>query len=85
MIQKYLSNPYLIDNLKFDLRIYVLIGSISPLKIYFYNEGLARFATQDYEEPHQENFKDNYLHLTNYAINKLNPKFKAACQITSDG
>jgi tubulin polyglutamylase TTLL6/13 len=44
-VQRYLSKPYLIDGLKFDLRIYVLIASVDPLKIFVYHQGLARFAT----------------------------------------
>lgn len=37
--QRYLTNPYLIDGLKFDLRIYVLIVGCDPLRIYIYKEG----------------------------------------------
>ena len=48
VIQRYITKPYLIDGLKFDLRIYVLLAG-SPMRVYIYEEGLARFATVPYE------------------------------------
>ena len=68
--QHYIDPPYLIDDLKFDLRIYVLLYGINPMRIYMYEEGLGRFATQPYQPPKNNNMKDVYMHLTNYAINK---------------
>jgi hypothetical protein len=67
VICKYVSNPLLINNHKFDLRIYVLVTCIDPLRIYIYNEGLVRFATEPYSKDHTKNL---YSHLTNYSINK---------------
>ena len=65
----------LIDDLKFDLRLYVLIYGNDPMRIYLYDEGLARFATEKYAKADKANMKENYVHLTNYAINKNNKKF----------
>ncbi|CAD8092455.1 unnamed protein product [Paramecium sonneborni] len=73
--QRYIHKPLLIDGLKFDLRMYVMICGCDPLRIYLYKEGLARFATQLYSSPHSTNLDDVCMHLTNYAINKDNPNF----------
>lgn len=70
VVQRYLSRPYLIDGLKFDLRIYVLVAGVDPLRIFIFRDGLARFATESYVAPNKENMEDVCMHLTNYAINK---------------
>lgn len=57
------------------MRIYVLVASVDPLRLYIYYEGLTRFATEKYEQPTKDNMDDVCMHLTNYAINKDNPKF----------
>ncbi|XP_036590614.1 tubulin polyglutamylase TTLL13P-like [Trichosurus vulpecula] len=73
--QQYISKPFLIDGFKFDMRIYVLITSCDPLRVFMYEEGLARFATMPYVEPSISNLDDVCMHLTNYAINKHNENF----------
>jgi tubulin polyglutamylase TTLL6/13 len=72
-----MHKPYLIDNLKFDMRIYVLVYGIDPLRIFVFREGLARFATEEYVGPYKNNLDNLYMHLTNYAINKNSENFEA--------
>ncbi|XP_042564878.1 tubulin polyglutamylase ttll6 [Clupea harengus] len=73
--QVYLSRPFLLDGFKFDLRIYVLVTSCDPLRIFLYEEGLARFCTTRYSHPKNHNLHDICMHLTNYAINKHSENF----------
>lgn len=76
---RYIDNPMLIGGLKFDLRIYVAVTCIDPLRIYIYKEGLVRFATSSYNT---DQLSNRYAHLTNYSVNKNNPDFDAS---TEDG
>uniref|UniRef100_A0A4W3JDT6 Tubulin tyrosine ligase-like family, member 6 n=1 Tax=Callorhinchus milii TaxID=7868 RepID=A0A4W3JDT6_CALMI len=73
--QVYIPKPFILDGFKFDLRLYILITSCEPLRVYFYNEGLIRFATTKYSEPTDKNVDDICMHLTNYSINKHSKNF----------
>ena len=64
------------EKMKFDLRLYVLVLGIDPLRIYLSREGLARLSTKQYEEVDDTNMEDMVMHLTNYAINKHSHKFQ---------
>ena len=75
VVQQYLNKPLLIDDFKFDLRIYVLVAGCDPLRIFVHEEGLARLATEKYSPPGPGNLGDMCMHLTNYAVNKGNPNF----------
>jgi tubulin polyglutamylase TTLL6/13 len=53
----------------------VLLCGVDPLRIYIFNEGLGRFATDTYCPPMRGNLNNHYMHLTNYAINKNSSNF----------
>ncbi|XP_010783035.1 tubulin polyglutamylase TTLL11-like [Notothenia coriiceps] len=69
VVQEYIQRPLLIDKLKFDIRLYVLLKSLEPLEIYIAKEGLTRFCTEPYQEPSQKNLSHVFMHLTNYSLN----------------
>ncbi|XP_055599964.1 tubulin monoglutamylase TTLL4-like isoform X2 [Uranotaenia lowii] len=84
IVQRYVDRPLLINGSKFDLRLYVLVTSINPLRVYMHTDGLARFASVKYSEK-SDTLCDRYMHLTNYSINKLSNNYSAnedadACQ-----
>ena len=47
------------------------------MRIYIHEQGLARFATEEYVGPFRGNLDNLYMHLTNYAINKNSENFEA--------
>ncbi|XP_077354030.1 tubulin polyglutamylase TTLL11 isoform X1 [Festucalex cinctus] len=69
VVQEYVHKPLLVDKLKFDIRLYVLLKSLEPLEIYIAKEGLTRFCTEPYQEPSQKNLGHVFMHLTNYSLN----------------
>lgn len=76
IVQQYISNPCLLENgQKFDLRVYVLLTSVDPLRIYIYDEGLVRFASTKYTSQ-EDGIINQYMHLTNYFINKNNQDYE---------
>lgn len=76
VMQRYIRKPLLVNGLKHDLRIYVLIANVDPLIAFINEEGLARFCTDKYEVPTAENRnRDRASHLTNYSLNKNSPNF----------
>ncbi|XP_060848060.1 tubulin monoglutamylase TTLL4-like [Rhopalosiphum padi] len=74
VVQRYIDNPYLINDTKFDLRLYILITSVNPLCLYLYDNGLVRFASVKYSSD-LTTICDRYMHLTNYSINRLSSQF----------
>ena len=79
VLSEYIANPHLINGLKYDLRIYVVVTCFEPLKIYLFKEGLVRFATQKYTT-NAKSLDTQFIHLTNYSVNK-----KADCYVKNNG
>ena len=65
----------MIDGLKYDLRLYVMIYGVNPLRIYLHKMAFARFCTEKYHQPTTRNIKNSLMHLTNYALNKLSENY----------
>ena len=76
--QLYIAKPLLISGHKFDIRIYALVLSCSPLSVFVYRDGIARFATIAHQAPAASNLRTACMHLTNHAINRRNNVPQAA-------
>lgn len=56
---------------------------MDPLRIYLFDDGLVRFATEPYSTD-QNSLKLKYKHLTNYSLNKNTPEFQQNKSIKED-
>ena len=63
VIQKYIEKPLLIENRKFDIRMWVLFGLDN--KVYMFKEGYLRTSSVEYDF---NNLENEYVHLTNNAV-----------------
>ncbi|KAF6774414.1 hypothetical protein AHF37_06145 [Paragonimus kellicotti] len=72
VVQKYITNPLLIEGYKFDLRLYAVVPSYAPFIVYICADGLVRFATERYD---LDDLKNVYSHLTNSSINVNGPGY----------
>jgi Tubulin-tyrosine ligase family len=75
IIQRYITNPLLLEGFKFDLRLYILITSFSPLEAFIYKEGFARISTVPFSL-NPDKLHNKFIHLTNSSIQKHNPNSK---------
>jgi hypothetical protein len=69
MVQEYLAYPHTMRGHKYVLRLYVLISSITPLRVYLYRQGFAKLASAPYDVDDVDN---PYSQLTNPDINARN-------------
>jgi hypothetical protein len=69
MVQEYRDKPHRMKGRKYVLRLYVVISSITPLRVYLYRQGFAKLASAKYEIDDVDNV---FSHLTNPDVNALN-------------
>ena len=48
VLKEYIDDPFLINDLKFDISLYILVSSIDPLQLYVFEDGIVKFATEKY-------------------------------------
>jgi tubulin polyglutamylase TTLL4 len=71
--QVYIANPFLITGRKFDVRLYFLVPSTRPLRLYVHRHGLVRFCTHAYDAGGP--LDDFCMHLTNFRVNEADDLF----------
>ncbi|XXQ36950.1 ATP-grasp domain-containing protein [Plasmodiophora brassicae] len=75
-VQRYIDRPMLLNDAKWDMRIYVMLESLRPFRAHLFKDGLARFATERYAAPRPDNLGQSMVHLTNYSLNKKSSRFR---------
>ena len=70
IVQKYLDNPLLYKNRKFDIRCFVLLDS--NFNLYFCKEGHLKGSSKLYNL----NNSNKFIHITNYSLQKNSNKFE---------
>ena len=73
IVQKYIENPLIINQRKFDIRQWVLVTSLNPLTIWMWKEPYIRFGAEDYV---MDDLNNIYSHLTNNSIEKHSANLK---------
>jgi len=74
VISRYIERPLLVGGKKFDLRLYVLVTSYRPLKVWMNSGGFGRFCTEKYT-PDIAELDNMMIHLTNVAVQKAGEEY----------
>ncbi|KAK3233976.1 hypothetical protein CYMTET_55755 [Cymbomonas tetramitiformis] len=67
LAQRYVADPYLLHGRKFTVRLYLLVASVYPLRLYVHEEGLVHLAVKEYSSATSA-LGIPYVHLTNEAL-----------------
>ncbi|EAR86113.2 tubulin-tyrosine ligase family protein (macronuclear) [Tetrahymena thermophila SB210] len=72
VLQKYIEEPLLIKDRKFDIRVWVLVDQ--DFKFYMFKEGYLRLSSEKFSL-RSHTLQDKYVHLTNNAIQKYGKNY----------
>ena len=84
IVQKYMENPLLIANRKFDMRQWVLVTDWNPLTIYFFDEAYCRFSSEEYTTD-EAALNNAFVHLVNQSVSKCNQDKKSEVVVPENG
>eukprot|EP00116_Pleurobrachia_bachei_P002337 sb/3462599/ len=70
IVQRYIDNPLLVNGRKFDIRVYLFVGSTRPYNVFFHT-GYLRLTI----DPYDTESTDMATHLTNQYMQKKHPKY----------
>ncbi|UYV64462.1 TTLL1 [Cordylochernes scorpioides] len=76
VVSRYIDNPLLIGGKKFDLRLYILVLSFKPLKVYLYKLGFCRFCQLKYT-CNMSDLANMFVHLTNVSIQRQGDEYNS--------
>ena len=74
VVQKYVEQPLLFHERKFDLRVWAVVLGFA-LEIWVYDLCYARFSVHTYDPA---NLHNRYVHLTNNSVSKHAPDFESS-------
>mmetsp|Transcript_29790 Transcript_29790/g.54592 ORF Transcript_29790/g.54592 Transcript_29790/m.54592 type:complete len:473 (-) Transcript_29790:252-1670(-) len=74
---RYINDPLLVGGKKFDLRLYVVVTSFKPLRVYMSHLGFGRFCNVKYSSDSTD-LENDFVHLTNVAVQKTGEDYNEA-------
>ena len=79
IVQRYIENPLLVnvasEQLKFDIRCYLLISTSVPGFLCYYHPGYCRLSLKPYSTD-EESLTDPFVHLTNASVQKKDSSYQ---------
>ncbi len=73
VVQRYITNPHLLDGFKYSLRFYVLVTSVEPLIAYVFEDGFTKLASRPFSLAAADR-ADRFRHLTNPDVLRDDPR-----------